>query len=1164
MKAGVMRMKDENSWSGFRLLHEEVSSKDLFPHQPHQKVADSLVHLIENDEKGATVGIEGSWGGGKSTVVNLVRKALKGKAFFFIFDAWAHEENCLRRVFLESLIAELVRSIQTNDAKGDLSRLKQLQETIDGRFKTTKTYTTRQPTVTGILTVVFGFLSALGMSLMTMGVDAGDIKNKCLFAFGCVLTASPLLGILGWVFSHPKRILELFSVRFWSFLDSNSVDEVTQDVSDDPERSSVEFEKYFSEIMGLIYFYNPNVKIVIAVDNLDRIEGTKSLALWSTLQTFLQKRSEEVPECWFRKLWILVPYDAKGLESVWSTEDTNVGRINAKSFMDKAFQIRVEVPCPVMADWEDFAQANVDQLFNKEIFGDGEDIVRMLKVTRKALSNIPTPREIKNYVNQVAVFRKQFCEEIDTKTIAYYVIKRFVDVDRRSVEDIRSGLIAKTFPESQDLPYLSEDVAEQLSGILFDVSPKDGQQLLLEPQIADALENHKLDEFKEIIDNHEDGAWMAFDSYVRRPELWKDSSDIRKFLTTVACVCTCNYDTSRLRTFVDVCRDFVGRLCREVPVNLKPFFNPADDEVAVTASAISGLSGLMEARLLVRLNETLLSTIEVIVTDDEVDKFQLGKVADVILAAFKPESRTRREFKTFTAETLRQFCATLPNQKYDMAKCIVPMPSVVNGINSNIQEGAKIPPYLGRVVKYIIEAGLRIDWKATIDSVIKHVLFNNGQSADDVPNRRALDILLFIVGSSGDKYIKQIQPLLLSGAFYNFISVNPEERARKAMLLLACCNPKLCGDIHPASQVANSQSGIDAINAVLQSENEDDANKVLDLIEEFGIEANMRGFKSTTPNKIFGAMIQFSMQSAEYEWFNYDAENPLDSIWLYAENLNVSGIKDCEEKLYAYMDYCNSKFGVISVLNTIGLKNEDFNYCSNLIKYYLSKDFEALKGTVVECLGKLSETDYYLCLEVADFRGLLEFLYGQGCRQYLGLEYFKCLSRLLEGKGDDAKTREKFVTGLTQGSIEALARAMKPEYKGKLSEAVVNTLKAIETADVEKFVTYYSKLKGLVLIEDIPESLVYNMSWKGAVEDKPALLTIAAELIERNRHSNSVWLPSEETRDSMVEPLQKIAQAATDPNIMEAITAVARYYDVALIQPGADQSDESSDSPAGE
>jgi predicted KAP-like P-loop ATPase len=58
-----------------------------------------------------TVGLEGEWGAGKSTVIRLLQEKLKAerqdKTFVFYIDAWEHEGDHLRRVFLEMLIERL-------------------------------------------------------------------------------------------------------------------------------------------------------------------------------------------------------------------------------------------------------------------------------------------------------------------------------------------------------------------------------------------------------------------------------------------------------------------------------------------------------------------------------------------------------------------------------------------------------------------------------------------------------------------------------------------------------------------------------------------------------------------------------------------------------------------------------------------------------------------------------------------------------------------------------------------------------------------------------------------------------------------------------------------------------------------------------------------------
>ena len=59
--SGVFDKADRCGWDNFRLLHEEVVATDSFKHKTHQNVADSLCEIIHREDRGATVGLEGSW-----------------------------------------------------------------------------------------------------------------------------------------------------------------------------------------------------------------------------------------------------------------------------------------------------------------------------------------------------------------------------------------------------------------------------------------------------------------------------------------------------------------------------------------------------------------------------------------------------------------------------------------------------------------------------------------------------------------------------------------------------------------------------------------------------------------------------------------------------------------------------------------------------------------------------------------------------------------------------------------------------------------------------------------------------------------------------------------------------------------------------------------------
>ena len=90
----------------FKILSEDVATQYLFEDQTHERVSENLYQTIKDASKGVTIGLEGSWGSGKSTVIKLLKDKLaknnEEKTLFFMFDAWAHDGDPLRRIFLES------------------------------------------------------------------------------------------------------------------------------------------------------------------------------------------------------------------------------------------------------------------------------------------------------------------------------------------------------------------------------------------------------------------------------------------------------------------------------------------------------------------------------------------------------------------------------------------------------------------------------------------------------------------------------------------------------------------------------------------------------------------------------------------------------------------------------------------------------------------------------------------------------------------------------------------------------------------------------------------------------------------------------------------------------------------------------------------------------
>src|SRR6266481_5080947 len=113
--------------STVRLLQDSPTTQDAFG--THLRLATAIAELITTEKSGKAAAIVGAWGSGKSSVLHMVQARLAGIADVFIFDAWTHEGDPLRRTFLEALIDYLWHD---NPANG----IKELRDEITLRKKT--------------------------------------------------------------------------------------------------------------------------------------------------------------------------------------------------------------------------------------------------------------------------------------------------------------------------------------------------------------------------------------------------------------------------------------------------------------------------------------------------------------------------------------------------------------------------------------------------------------------------------------------------------------------------------------------------------------------------------------------------------------------------------------------------------------------------------------------------------------------------------------------------------------------------------------------------------------------------------------------------------------------------------------------------------------------
>src|SRR5574344_1185 len=142
----------------YKILVDDVAEEDLSASKTHEKIADDIYHLIINEtENGYPIGLEGDWGTGKSTVINLLRKKLlnEQQTFVFYIDTWEHEGDTLRKVFLESYIDQISNCLKQEDDRR--KELDKIDKTISNKLITKEITHTQKPTLFGVVLGIAAF-----------------------------------------------------------------------------------------------------------------------------------------------------------------------------------------------------------------------------------------------------------------------------------------------------------------------------------------------------------------------------------------------------------------------------------------------------------------------------------------------------------------------------------------------------------------------------------------------------------------------------------------------------------------------------------------------------------------------------------------------------------------------------------------------------------------------------------------------------------------------------------------------------------------------------------------------------------------------------------------------------------------------------------------------
>lgn len=421
-----------------RFIPTTPSGIDKFEGGSQKRLSETIAqHFQKNDLLGENalpriIGIEGEWGSGKSNVVKMLREQLKGKYYFFEYDAWGHQEDLQRRSILELLTQELVKNnFLVGETIVEFKNGEKEKVTWPDKLK----YLLARKSEAESLTyprVSEGMVAAFLVTILTpvFTYIAYAIKPANTTWISIVIALFPVIcslfvWVLACIFGKRKYGLSYLLAIYQGEVKRNR----TYEVLNVDEPTVYEFKKWMQDISDYIETNNAP-KLVIVFDNMDRLPSEKVKELWSSIHTFFADGG-------FKNIWAIIPFDEKHLSCAFGNEkeDNSFAREVTKLFIKKTFPIVYRVAPPVITDYKIVFDKLFVEAFGTSVDFDSRETINRVFRIEKPSTNV---RDIISFINEMVALKQEWGKSISIENIALFCLEK-EQILNNPVNEILSG-----------------------------------------------------------------------------------------------------------------------------------------------------------------------------------------------------------------------------------------------------------------------------------------------------------------------------------------------------------------------------------------------------------------------------------------------------------------------------------------------------------------------------------------------------------------------------------------------------------------------------------------------------------------------------------------------------------------------------------------------------
>lgn len=453
-----------------KFLSDKPEGRDSFQSQAHTKIANVIADIIRKDEI-KLIGLEGEWGSGKSNIVKLLEKILSREEYiFYTYDAWGHQEDLQRRSFLENLTELMKNEFSEEDWENKLKNLLSKKTEVEEK----EVPRLNKELIIAILILYFNnkFTNQdffeLGKLIPTqcqyLKKIAELILNNSIFILG-FLSLFLFLKVLKKEKNTLSAILYLYKGK--------TLNKKLETIVSTKEPSVREFKSWIKEVSKTLE--KENKRLVVIYDNIDRLQENKVKEVWSSIHTFFSEDD-------YDNIFVIIPFSKKHILTAFKSEGN-------EGIIEKTFPVVYSVTPPVLVDWKNYFNENLELIF-PNINEEDKNVIRTLY--NKNVEKI-TPRGIKSFINELKVLNS-IHTNIELKYISLFVL-----IKEKIQSDFPDYFYGEEFPKYRRI--LGNYTDKKIIALYFGIDEKDAIQVLLEREMIKNLENgdfSKIDEQSQI------------------------------------------------------------------------------------------------------------------------------------------------------------------------------------------------------------------------------------------------------------------------------------------------------------------------------------------------------------------------------------------------------------------------------------------------------------------------------------------------------------------------------------------------------------------------------------------------------------------------------------------------------------------------------------------